>query len=231
MKILSAIVLALLLAAPQAYAQQGQAVDLPGGRSLLMRPKAPQASLILMPGGAGSIGVTSDGTLTRLRGNSLVRTADAFLKRNLAVLIVDADTDLRAAVDYMAAIKRPVIVAGTSRGTLRAAEGIARGARPDRLVLTSGFLSAESGNPRQNVMAILGSPDRLPPTLVVHHRQDACRLTLPAGVDPFVKWAGGRARVTWIDGGTSEGDPCEAFAHHGFNGVEGRMVAAVAGFR
>jgi hypothetical protein len=41
----------------------------------------------------------------------------------------------------------------------------------------------------------------------------------------------GRARVTWIDGGESEGDACEAFGHHGFNGVESRMVAAVAGFR
>ena len=231
MRVFSAIVLALLFTGAPAVAQQGQAVDLPGGRSVLMRPKAPQASIILMPGGAGNIGATADGTLTRGKGNSLVRTAPDFLKRNLAVLIVDAGTDLRAAVDYMAAIKRPVIVAGTSRGTLRAAEGIARGARPDRLVLTSGFLSQDSGSPRQNVMAILGSPDRLPPTLVVHHRQDACHFTLPGGVDPFIKWAGGRARVTWIDGGVSEGDTCESFAHHGFNGVESRMVAAVAGFR
>ena len=80
-------------------------------------------------------------------------------------------------------------------------------------------------------MAILGSPDRLPPTLVVHHRQDACRFTLPGGVDPFREMGRGKARVTWIDGGVSEGDYCESFAHHGFNGVEGRMVAAVAGFR
>jgi hypothetical protein len=231
MKLISIIVATFLFAGAPAVAQQGQAVDLPGGRSILMRPKAPQASIILMPGGAGSIGATADGTLTRAKGNSLVRTAPDFLKRNLAVLIVDADTDLRAAVDYMAAIKRPVIVAGTSRGTLRAAEGIAKGARPDRLVLTSGFLSQESGSPRQNVMGILGSPDRLPSTLVVHHRRDACRFTLPGGVDPFVKWAGGKARVTWIDGGESEGDFCEAYAHHGFNGVESRMVAAVAGFR
>lgn len=231
MQLFSAFILALLFAGAPALAQQGQAVDLPGGRSVLMRPKAPQASIILMPGGAGTIGVTAEGTVTRGKGNSLVRTSQDFLKRNLAVLIVDADTDLRAAVDYMAAIKRPVIVAGTSRGTLRAAEGIAKGARPDRLVLTSDFLSQESGSPRQNVMAILGSPDRLPPTLVVRHRQDGCRFTLPAGVDPFVKWAGGKARVTWIDGGEIEGDPCEAFGHHGFNGVETRMVAAVAGFR
>jgi len=41
----------------------------------------------------------------------------------------------------------------------------------------------------------------------------------------------GRARVTWVDGGESEGNACEALSHHGFNGVESRMVAAVAGFR
>jgi hypothetical protein len=231
MKLLSLVFSALFAVAAPALAQQGQAVDLAGSRVLLIKPKAPQGSLILMPGGAGAIGVTPDGRLTRSRGNSLVRTWEGFLKRNYALLIVDADTDLRAAVDYMAAVKRPVIVAGTSRGTLRAAEGIARGARPDRLVLTSGFLSGESGSIRQNVMSILGSPDRLPPTLVVHHRQDGCRFTLPAGVDPFLRWAGGRARVTWIDGGVTEGDPCEAFGHHGFNGVESRMISAVTSFR
>jgi len=35
----------------------------------------------------------------------------------------------------------------------------------------------------------------LPRTLVIHHTQDSCRSTLPAGVDPFVKWSAGRARV------------------------------------
>jgi hypothetical protein len=196
-----------------------------------MQAGAPRASLILMPGGAGVIGVTASGELTRGRGNSLVRTAGSFVQRGFAVLIVDAGTDLRAAVDEMAAIRRPVIVAATSRGTLRAAEGLARGARPDRLVLTSGMLSPESGSPGRNVMAILGAPDRLPPTLVVHHRQDGCRVTLPVGVDPFLAWAGGRARAVWLDGGRSEGDPCESFAHHGFNGIESQMVAAVPSFR
>ena len=55
-------------------------------------------------------------------------------------------------------------------------------------------------------------------------------MTLPAGVDPFIKWSAGRARVTWISGGRSEGDPCEAFAHHGFNGQDGQIVGIAAGF-
>jgi hypothetical protein len=126
-KLFSAVILALLASATAAVAQRGQAIDLPGRRSLLMRPKAPQASLILMPGDAGAIGVTSEGVLTRAKGNSLVRISGDFLKRTLAVLIVDADTDLRAAIDYRAAIKRPVIVAGTSRGRRRTASPGARG--------------------------------------------------------------------------------------------------------
>jgi hypothetical protein len=152
------------------------------------------------------------------------------MAQNLAVLIADAGTDLTAAVSYMAAIKRPVTVVATSRGTLRAAHGIARGARPDALVLTSGFLTAESGG-ADNVQSILGSSNSLPPTLVIHHRRDACRMTLPAGVDPFVRWAAGKARVVWVEGGTSVGPDCEARAYHGFNGVDGRVVSAAAAFR
>ncbi len=220
-----------LCGAPSAFAQQGETVDVGGTRVLLMARKAPQASLILMPGGDGIINATPDGRLARMKGNSLVRTAEDFRKRGFTVLIIDAETDLRAAVDYMRAIKRPVIVAGTSRGTLRAAQGIAKGAQPDRLVLTSGMLTPQSGHRSLNVQSVLGTPDKLPPTLIVHHRQDGCRVTLPVGVEPFLTWAGGKARVTWLDGGETEGDPCEAFGYHGFNGIEARMVAAVAGFR
>ncbi|MEN9709513.1 MAG: hypothetical protein RIQ68_1921 [Pseudomonadota bacterium] len=230
LRFLSIFSFVLFCSAP-VFAQQGQAVEIGGSRVLLMKPKAPTASLILMPGGDGVINVTSDGHLGRMTGNSLVRTADDFVKRNFVVLIIDAGTDLQAAVDYMGKIKRPVIVAGTSRGTLRAAQGIAKGARPDRLVLTSGMLTPESGHRSLNVSTVLGTPEKLPPTLIVHHRWDGCRVTLPVGVEPFLKWAGGKARVTWLDGGITEGDPCDAWGYHGFNEIEARMVAAVASFR
>jgi hypothetical protein len=121
-------------------------------------------------------------------------------------------------------------VIATSRGTIRAAEGIARGARPDALVLTSGLLSPDSGS-GNNVMSILGSPSALPRTLVIHHSQDRCKLTLPARVEPFIRWSAGRARVSWVSGGKDEGDPCEAGGHHGFNGLDGRIVGMAASFR
>ena len=225
----------LTLATSAAFAQQAslsqqQTVSVGGSSVVLLRPQAPRASVILMPGGDGYIGAQSDGTITRLKGNQLVRRRMAYYSRRLAVLVVDAGTDLSAAVLYMAAIKRPVTVIGTSRGTLRAAYGIARGARPDALVLTSGFLAPESGS-GENVVAILGSPAALPRTLVIEHREDGCRFTQPAGVDPFIRCAGGRARAVWLSGGVNEGDACEAQGHHGFNGLDGQVVSLAAGFR
>jgi len=172
-------------------ASADETVTIGGSRAALIKPAAPRASVILLPGGDGAIRVGDHGDIHGLLGNQLVRTRNAYAARGLAVLIADYNTDLKAAVDTMAAIKRPVTVIATSRGTIRAAEGIARGARPDALVLTSGFLSPDSGGP-VNVMSILGSPSALPRTLVIEHRNDACKFTLPAGVEPFIKWAGGR---------------------------------------
>jgi hypothetical protein len=206
-----------------------ETVSIGGSRAVLIKPNAPRASVILMPGGDGGISAGDHGDIHALAFNQLVRTRHAYAARGLAVLVVDAGTALDGAVQYMAAIKRPVTVIGNSRGTLRAAEGIARGARPDALVLTSGFLSAESGG-GPNVMSILGSAASLPRTLVIHHRQDGCRHTLPAGVDPFIKWSAGRARAAWVSGGINEGDPCEARAYHGFNGLDGQVVGLAAGF-
>lgn len=207
-----------------------ETVTIGGSRAVLIKSGAPRASVILMPGGSGAISPGEHGEINGLTGNQLVRTRKAYAARGLAVLVVDAGVDLSSALQYMAAIKRPVTVVATSRGTLRAAQGIAAGARPDALVLTSGFLSAESGS-GSNVMSIVGSPSALPRTLVIHHRNDGCKVTAPAGVQPFVQWSAGRARVAWLSGGSSQGDPCEARAYHGFNGLDGQVVGLAAGFR
>ncbi|MGJ4925782.1 alpha/beta hydrolase [Bradyrhizobium sp. HKCCYLS2038] len=220
----------MLSAAAAGAASADETVSVGGSRVALIKPASARASVILLPGGDGAINVGEQGDIRGLQGNQLVRTRKAYAARGLAVMVADYNTDLKAAVDYMAAIKRPVTVVATSRGTVRAAEGIARGARPDALVLTSGLLSPESGS-SSNVMSIVGSPSALPRTLVIHHTNDGCRVTLPAGVEPFIKWAGGRARVKWLSGGADEGDACQARAHHGFNGLDGQVVSLAAGFR
>lgn len=227
---LSGAVAAALAVVLGSVAYADETVNIGGSSAVLLRPKAPHGSIILMPGGSGAIAAGANGEINALKFNQLVRTRHAYMARGFAVLVVDAGADLKNAVNYMAAIKRPVTVVATSRGTLRAAEGITRGARPDRLVLTSGFLTNESGS-NQNVASTLGSPAALPPTLIIHHRQDGCRFTQPAGVESFVRWAGGRARVAWVEGGVANGDPCEAGSHHGFNGLDARVVGLATGRR
>jgi hypothetical protein len=209
-----------------------------GVQAALIKPSKPIGSIILLAGGDGRIGVGEGGAIAR-QGNQLVRTRMAYARKGFAVLVPDRGYELAPLVELMKGVKGPVTVVGTSRGTQWAAEGIAAGARPDKLVLTSGFLSdASTGEPpvhlrrreEKNATSLLGSRTLLPPTLVVHHRQDKCWLTSPEGVAPFIAWSKGKAKVTWLEGGEEVGNPCEAKGHHGFAGIDQKVVDAVAAF-
>jgi hypothetical protein len=215
-----AIVTALLVASLAPLAAAEEAVKIGSAYGLLNKPTSPQAAVVLIPGGDGRVDVRADGSFGGLRGNQLVRTRQAYLGHGVATLIIDAGVDVAAAVEYMRKIAPKVVIAGTSRGTLRAPSGLS--ARPNGLVLTAGFLS--------DVRARVGSASALPPTLVVHHRQDGCRKTLPGQVEPFQVWGGSKVKVVWMDGGVNVGDPCQAKAYHGFNGLDGQVVSAIASF-
>ena len=233
--------LSLLLLSAPVHAQTAPSVttvQAGGVEAVLIKPAKPIGSIILLAGGDGRIGVEAGGVITR-RGNQLVRTRMAYALKGFAVLVPDRGYELAPLVDLMKSVKGPVTVVGTSRGTQWAAEGISAGARPDKLVLTSGLLSEAStgerpGNIRRreerHAISILGSRALLPPTLVVHHRQDKCWLTSPEGVAPFIAWSKGKAKAIWLDGGEEVGNPCEAKGHHGFAGIDQKVVDAVADF-
>jgi hypothetical protein len=196
------------------------AVTVGGALALLNKPAAPRAAIVLIPGGDGVLGVRPDGTFAGLAGNQLVRTRKAYVGRGIATLTIDRGVDAAAAVRYMRALSRTVVVVGTSRGTLRVSGALAAG--PGGIVLTSGFLD--------DVRSAIGNPAALPRTLIVHHRRDGCRFTPPTAVDPFKAWGGAKVRVVWMDGGVSVGNPCRARGYHGFNGIDGQVVSAIAGF-
>ena len=157
------VVAAILVGLGSGSALADETVNIGGSRAVLIKPNTPRGSVILMPGGDGSIAADNNGEIRALKFNLLVRTRQDFAARGLAVLVVDAGTPLDGAVKFMAGIKRPVTVIATSRGTLRAAAGIARGARPDALVLISGMLSDEFGQrPERHVdsrLAVLLAAD------------------------------------------------------------------------
>jgi hypothetical protein len=49
-------------------------------------------------------------------------------------------------------------------------------------------------------------------------------------VDPFIRWAGGKVSVKWVDGGVNSGESCQARSFHGFNGLDDEVVSIVAAF-
>lgn len=208
----------------------GETVAIGGIRGILIRAPNPKGSVILLTGGDGRLDIGGGARFGQAGDNVLIRNRDAFIAQGYNVLLAELGTNLASAVEHMAAIKRPVIVIATSKGTQRAAQGLVDGAMPDRLVLTSGFLSKASG-PDDSVQTILGTPNRLPRTLALHHREDRCRWTQPAGVAPFKAWAGGRVQVEWMSGGeTDEANPCRFSAHHGFAGQDEEFVARIVKF-
>lgn len=67
------------------------------------------------------------------------------------------------------------------------------------------------------------------PVLVAHHEQDGCRLCafsdMPQPMSKLAKTP--KAELISITGGQSTGDPCEARAYHGFNGLEADVVSKI----
>ncbi|WP_454655950.1 alpha/beta hydrolase [Bosea beijingensis] len=214
---------ALLMAASAAQAEE--VVDLGGsflgnGRALLNKPAGKaRAGLVLLTGGDGYVGIGADGSVAR-SGNWIVRTRGAYARSGIASITLDGGADPAKAVEYMRGIAPRVIVVAMSRGALKVADTLS--ARPDGVVFASSILDGARG--------MIGDPGRLPPTLIIHHRQDSCRLTLPDSAVTFQQWTGGKARLVWIDGGSSTGDPCQARAYHGFIGREGQVVGAITSF-
>lgn len=218
------LLLAALVALFPGFASAEEVVDLGGffggGKALLDKPAGKaRAGVVLLTGGDGNIGIGSDGSVAR-SGNWIVRTRGAYARSGIASITLDGGADPNKAIELMRTIAPRVVVVAMSRGALKVAGTLS--AQPDGIVFASAMLDAAKPS--------LGDPASLPPTLIIQHRQDSCRVTLPESAVAFQQWAGSRARLLWIDGGSSSGDPCQARAYHGFIGREGAVVSAITGF-
>jgi len=153
---------ALLLAAAvptQAAAAELVSLATPRGAKqafILIKPKAPVASVVLFAGDHGALGLTGAASMKWGSGNFLVRMRDTFAAQGFMVAVVDAPSDQQKGMNGIfrmskahagdiavvaAYLKKqadvPVWLVGTSMGTFSAA-GVAIGAKGiDGLVLTS----------------------------------------------------------------------------------------------
>jgi hypothetical protein len=167
---------------------------------------------ILMPGSSGVV-----------HGDFLVRNQARFEQAGIRTIVTTSPATAAESISAEAARGRKAVFVGMSKGSVDVAEAIAAGAKPAGVVFVSGI--------HARVMATLGSPDRLPATLVVHHSRDICRFTLPADASEFVAWSRGRARLRWINtSGEPSDNPCNARGAHGFFRQDGPAVSAIIAF-
>jgi len=221
-------------------------------RILYIAPASAKGSVILMAGGHGGLQIFPGGSFAWGNGNFLVRTRQLFADTGFAVAVLDAPSDrqrapflsgFRQTPDHAADVKAviswlkhaeqqvpgPVWLVGTSRGTqsagfiateLSPAQG-----GPDGIVLTSSILAdpASRAVPRMPLEKISV------PVLVMHHEQDGCRLCafsdMPQLMNKLAKTP--QAELISFTGGQSTGDPCDAMAYHGFNGLEAEVVSKI----
>ncbi|HSR75380.1 MAG: hypothetical protein WAK90_13895 [Pseudolabrys sp.] len=172
---------------------------------------------------AASIAVLMPGSSGIVPGDFLVRNEARIKGAGIRTILTTSSATAAETVAAEAAQGHKVVIVGMSRGTVDAAAALAAGARPAGVVFVSGIY------PR--VMATLGTPDKLPATLVIHHSRDACKFTLPIGATEFVTWARGKARLQWINTDGDPGpNPCNAHGAHGFFRQDGPAVSAAIAF-
>jgi dienelactone hydrolase len=252
------LILPVILAAIPAitaYAQPARTVDLPTRpgvtqRILVITPDKARAAVILFAGGDGGVTLETDGRIPKLAGNFLVRSRQLFADQGLTTVVIDAPSDrqsypylsgYRQTAEHVADVKAviawlrtqaniPVWLIGTSRGTQSAGYIATQLPRadggPDGIALTASVVR-DARTRAVPEMAL----DRIRiPVLVAHHRQDSCRVCLFSDVPLLMDklTAAPRKELLVFDGGINVGDPCEARAYHGFNGIEREVIDRIA---
>jgi hypothetical protein len=216
---------------------------------VVISPPDPKAAVVLIPGGHGGLQIFANGSFKWGDGNFLVRTRQLFADQGFTVALVDAPSDRQSppflggfrqkpehASDIKAVIawlreqsKVPVWLVGTIRGTQSAAyvaTELSGPDGPDGIVLSSTVLSDDKSRP---VPAMPLGKIRIP-VLVVHHEQDGCAHCAFANVPALMEKlaTSPRKEVLSFKGGQNKGNPCEAMAYHGFNGLEREVVQQTA---
>lgn len=212
-------------------------VDLPTRaatqRFLYVRPDAPVANIVFLPGNTGMLGIEDDGSMPTIAGRCapFARNRDAFASRGFALALVDRASDgkvgqfadVREVVRYVRGRdKVPTWIVGGSGSTMGALDFAVELPldEPLGLIIFS---------PYRPDLARAGLVRR--PTLVIYHRDDPGAVAPPMKqrVDALFDALGAAPAKERIGlaGGTAS-DECGGY--HLFRGIDDAFVVAVSGF-
>jgi len=247
---------ALMIAALVVFASGTARADAPGVVSitvdgvarnvLFVAPRSPPvAAVVMFPGGDGHIDILPEGQILR-PGNFLIRTRDKWLARGFLFVAVDAPqgqagvrgdrvgpANLRAIAEIVREVRKrttaPIWLVGTSAGAPAAVAGAASlPAGAIRGVVISSPVSQPGSH--DSVFDVPLARISVP-VLIQINRDDACQLTPPANAARIkaALTSSHAAEVQEFSGGDPpRSGPCEAFARHGFLGIDGNVVNAAA---
>jgi len=184
---------------------------------------SPSYVLILFPGGSGVVNPSIvDGQLVySARGNFLMRARKWIVDDEFATVATNAissEERVQAVIDDLNARfpAAKLFLVGTSRGT-------------DDTMRLAGYLSDKiAGEIHTSSMQRIATFDPKKYAnrhLIVHHRNDSCRVT-PFSAAEYSHDHYGTDFIA-MEGGISRGEACEAFAYHGYNGIEDLTVNAI----
>lgn len=235
----SSVTNSVLTVAIKDYSISGLVTHLPEAKTF-------KYGVALFPGAPAIMKVREEGGQPRfmLGGNFLIRSRQHWLDDETLIIAVDAPSDqwagfgqwfrqnprygadvaaLLAEASRRYAVKDWTLV-GTSEGTVSAVHAARMNpGMAQRVILTSSlFLAAGHGPGISGV-----NWDEIKPRLLwVHHEDDSCRFTPYRSAREHAEMTGAPL-VTVRGGGTPRGASCEAYAAHGFVGIERETVLAM----
>jgi hypothetical protein len=255
------LLLSVLVIAAYARAQNADIVKITTPRGieqpiLLIEVEDPIASVILIAGGHGALGLKDTNTMEWGEQNFLVRTRAKFAARKLMVAVLDAPSDRPDGLDttfrmgnahagdigaVAGHLKQladvPVWLVGTSMGTFSAAQSAIAADNVDGLVLASTVTQPRRHwkvtQTHADGVASMALDEILVPTLILMHAHDACDISPADGAAKVQKRLENAkpVEVVILDGGDAPiSEPCQSRAQHGFYGIEDKAIDAIASF-
>lgn len=187
------------------------------------RSASPKYVVILFPGGSGEVDprMMNGKLVYRAKNNFLLRSRPFLVDDDFAAVATNATSSpqrVQALVDDLNRRfpRAAIYLMGTSRGTL------------DTLALADYLSTRIAGEIHTSSFAAVASLDATKyknRQLLVHHQDDGCRAT-PAGAAQRAHERYGTALIL-MRGGNAEGNPCQPFGHHGYNGIEKETIDAI----
>lgn len=213
---------------------------------LLNEAKNSKAVAILFSGGSGKLKLEKEEYQWNLK-NFLIRSRNLFNENNITTICIDSPTNLKEGmingfrtskehlqniINIINYIKNrfpnlPIWLIGTSMGTISATYNTINQKHISGLILTS---SVSIQNRHTEPVINLDLEKISIPTLIVHHKNDNCKVTpLTGAKDIFNKLINTEKKeIKIFEGGYENGKPCKSQSYHGYLGIEEKVVEYIS---